>query len=984
MPLLLVLLAVLLGGGQEPDEDVAREWRVREWALAPSDHGAALDAALHGAEWEERAAALDALARHLEAGGELADAPRRAVHAALTDPHPGVRAAALVVLGFDEGAEFDDASLARLAEDPLPLVRLHFARALGSAATPRRGEVLARLALDAEDRVAGAARAALFGGGGDTRGVRPLAASEVLSVLSELERRRDEEALLAAFASLVTGGATPDLLAALRALYTGDDRRSRGWRALVEAVAFVGKADAASAGEPPEAKRLVDGWLGAEAWIPRRQALLTAAAHGGGEEVARLLLAALAALESDPGGEARRASRTPGLLADVRAVAEEEGAGALEHVGPELAEALGGAVPGKRLAALLLEADPGPRTLALVLVELGRSLEAWDPDLAAAWLDQGRAESVRVAAVKALAATLVRNGDAGAGRLLVQALDDPARAVEARAWRALCDADDPAPGGEALCAAWRRLPAEERLARLGWMTRAHAYPAFRRELLAHGEFPDTRRAAAGELLAPFRGDVEVRDAMVRWLDDELARRRAALEEGLGDESCEEIERRLQAVVQGLGRVDPEGSRDALERALVQSRGWSTEVGKVAAAALGFTRDGRRRLHAYLGAETDRRTRIEAAIVLAPHGAEADPAAAVEVLIGGYPSAAGDLRVRMLPALGAAGTARAFAFLREQVHTGDEAARVAALHELAERGGAAEVPFLEDAVRRAPHLETRRVAVRLLPVADRAGATARVAQLFAELGAGLLAPDRASEERALLRSELLSALGAGGRFPRALEGEWLRRPLEAAAAELRHRFRDEDLPSERFRWRGELELASHLAAAGTLGEVLARAGPWWRMDGRFLAALADEAADDTAAGGMADRLRRAAVIAMAGERTRNERRLALARGQLLGRAWQAKRWGEAARLARGILGARRLGDFPDQVWIRLFGSRDPLGGVDPAARLASAEEQARAWGARERGDVEAARRHAERAAQRVGASGTARAEQAKLRAALAGR
>ncbi|MEW6071473.1 MAG: HEAT repeat domain-containing protein [Planctomycetota bacterium] len=954
----LLLAAAFALGAAADGEAVEREWRVRRWALFSAESGAEIAQALSAADWEERAAALDALARSGAAGGALPAALRAPLAAALDDPHPGVRAAALLALAASEGAAGDllaPDSLPRRSAERLPAVRLALAAALEPGTGPARAETLAVLGADPDPRVAAAARAALA----VSEPADGAAEAALQNLLAALDERRDEEALFDTLELLGRGCLPAALLAGLRGRYGGDDLRSQGLRALVEALGFA-------RGAGGDAGRLAAGWVGEGPWVPRRQALLAEGARGAGEEVAAALLAVLDA------------------LAGGRAPEGGQGAAAPSPTCFELAEAVASALSPPALVRLLLARAPSPPALVPVLAALGARAEAWDPDGAGRWLDPAGDPRVRRAAVEAFAATFARTAEAGTRALLAAALADPDAAIEARAWRALAEAPDPVPAGEALVAAWRRCDPAERLARLAGLTRAHPFPAFRGEFLALGDHPDERRVAAAELLAPFRGDAEVRSTLEGWLADEIARHRAALAASAPG-AGEPAERRLAALVEALGSVEPAGAAGSLEAALVHSLGRSTEVGKAAAAALGLTAAGRRRLASYLGAGVDRRIRVEAAITLCGHPGEADPAAAVEVLIAADPHAAWDLRVRLLPALGEAGTAPALAFLREMARDGDEAARIMALHTLAERSGGAEIPFLEGLARHGPDLEARRLAIRLLPVAgaaEAAAVTERLERLRAELMAGLLGPERTAEERDLLESELLAALGAAGMFPPALEPAWLWRPLAAAADELEARFRGEELPPERFRWGTELALAGHLARAGRLGPALERAGPWWRLDGRLLLELAAEAEAGREPPALGAALRRAGIVALRGEPARNERRLALARGEQLARGWAAGSWEECARLAASLRRDHGAGRFPDQVWVRLFGSRDPERGSDPRARLESAALQARAWAALAAGDLPAACGWADRAGGLCRTSRIAAAEQERLMAALA--
>jgi hypothetical protein len=986
-----VLLGILLCAGiSSAQAGVEREWRARRRALFPSAHAEELLAAIGHPDWPERAAAFDALARGLEAGGELLGWHAAAIVAGLADPHPTVRVFALRTL-VAEGpwGALDSETARRLSTDRLPAVRLELARALASIPLEPLGEspgkvaveILARLARDPDPRVADAARAALLAGSDQPSRI---------DLLGHLLAEGSEEEILRGFLRVGRGPAElSPLLDAIGVELEGRDRKSRAWRAVVEALSLIG-------GSGGDLDRLLDGWLGTGLPSPRRQRLFAQLGESRNAALGEALLEALEALECRGEGPFT-SERWPGLAEDLRETIEIEGAEAVKFLPHELADLVVRTLGPVGLLEVTLEREWTASTLVRLFGSLGHHLSTW-PRPCRVWIEPGVDLEVRAAAIEALAATFSRSGDRSAGDLLALALEDPDAALGEVAWRALCDD----PQGEAwhgeLVEAWRKLPLGEALERLNRMTRDRPFPAFRDELLALGSRPDDRRLIAAELLAPFRGDEGVRQALESWLGDDLRSRAAALARG-DRPTSERVELRIGVMVQSLGGVAPVEGCEMIERALIHSLGNSTDLGKVAVAVLGFTGEGRDRLPRYLGRQIDRRTRVEAAIVLGRRGDGSDRSAAGSVLIGDFPAATWDLAARMIGALGRVGDGPSLAFLGELVRGGEEEERGAALRAIAARGDEPALAFLRETAREGIGFDVRRLAVRLLGESEEAEMAVFLAELFGELfdgrigdgriGEGRIGEGWSAEERHLLRSELLSALGATGAFPERLEGEWLLAPLAAARASLEKRFRGEDIASAHFSWSGELELAEHLTRSGRIDEALARTPRWWRLDGRVLVALAER----SAAAASADRsvsprraswiLLRAGLVALLGEHRRNPRRLAIARGVLLEFTWREGEWEAFDRLASSLLRDYRSGALAEATWRIAVGPRNHAGELDPLARLECGVWQARARSALERGDVESARFLARQAAPRVGASRRAAERQALLQHALGG-
>ncbi len=939
---------------------VERELEVRSWALAPLLHAGELEQRLASPIWRERAFVLDALARALAGGAVLPDTLAGPARLALRDPHPNVRARALALVAAGGGAGLSrEAGLpAELARDEFPPVRAELARALEHSGCEGRSELLLELARDPDPRVARAARASLCG--------LEDAGPQRLALLERLVHAADRD--LDAGSGPAAGSCSAELvdltgllarsrpdprwLEGARASLDGELPLERDARALIEALAFA-------AGAGGDARALLDGWIGAGTWNPLRSTLLGSAARGRDEELGRQALALLQACSSGTGRE-----HWNGFFADLERVAYGEDRELARRGCLSLAlDSLG----RERVLPALAELELAPGLAGEILVELGQRLDEWDGSWSR-WTGTDVPGEVRLALATGVARSFARAGADSAAELLARLLEDPEARIRARAFEALARAARLPPGiDEALLSAWERLEGPERQTRLGSFSRERALVPFRETWLALGSEPGGRCAAC-ELLSPFEGDPGVRAGLEAWLRQDLRR--------LDDEAqlSRELELRVQGALRALSRVDATASVGAFEEALRRSLGRSTEIGKVAAAALGCTEEGRARLAFCLGREIDRRTRIEAAIALATRGTPPEASAAVRVLCADRPHAAWDLRQRMLRALGSTRSEEAFSFLaglalQAEVESQE---RVTALAALAEHSGARAVETLARAARDPGDIETRRCAVEELGKLAGGAGRAALAELFRELDGTC----RNDDERAALRGELVLSLARAGDVPVGLESAWLAGPLAAARRDLEARLSGEDRPGTDFAWRAELALARSLGAEGRAERALTRAGEWWQIDGRALVALGDEV---LAGGeeGSARALFAAGVVALLGEREPDARALERARMQLLALAWRAGRWGEAARLGALALAGRRAGELSDATWTEFFGARDTAREIDPDARVASLVWQARARAALERGELAEARAAAGAASRRIGGSRLARDEQHAL-------
>lgn len=874
---------------QLQDSAVEREWHVRAAALELPAHAATLATELAAEAWRARAAALDALARGVALGDPVPPACAAGVVAALTDPHPNVRARALAAATGLASAPPVDA-LAAAAVDPLPVVRLALAHALPELAA--RGllpaaDVTTRLATLADDRdarVGRAASAGLLGLASDDAAVRTaqvawlagqLAGPEALEVARSLARSSPSAALVdAAVAGALARGAPPEsLLAAL------------AW----------GLGSAPSPARTPAA--FLAGWTADVE--PRVETLLRLAARSRDGGLARAVLAALGALGDD---DPRRAD-----WADL------------------FVELLG----APEATTVLLEAAPSPAVTALVLEGLGRRLDALPLDPFATWTESGRPTVVRRAMLDAAVASHSRTQDAATRRLLARFLDDEDPGLARRAGAALCGAREVDPEVDrALHAYWRALPESDREARLGDFTRERPFAPFRADWLALGARGGGPRRAACELLAPFGPDTELAEVVASWLAVDVAR----LAE---QEPTRALEFEVQADLRALRVLAGPDVVGPFAGALDVALGRSTEVGKVACAALGRRAAGRTHLAARLaeGAfarDEDRRTRIEAAIVLALGDDETARRAAVAILIADHDAAAPDLLERMLDALAASREPAAFAALSRWAldPAVEPVERTLVLEGLALARAPEAADTAEAAARSRLDLETRRAGVRALGTIGGAEAAQRLQAVLATWfppGTGEAGDREASgfdpETAAVVRGDVLEALGRTGHFPARLEPEWLAGPLRAAEPDLVSRLDGEGLAATEFRWRAELALAGTLARARRLPRALEAAGPWWHVDASFLLVLGERLAALEECGDIARSVLRAALVGLAGEGDPPVALIVRARAALLELERRAGHSAAAARLAADLLAQRRSGEADETMWARLFGTAD---------------------------------------------------------------
>lgn len=917
----LVLVAALWPQTAAADErawtSVEREWHVRAWALDPGAHAEDWALALSSERWTRRVAALDALRRALEVG----------TLAAGDELLERFEVHALPNL-FDARSPALAAALETFAAWPEPDVEPADLAPLVSHPAPTVRVALAR-----------------FGG---AHGGLP-----AFSALLTDDDSRVVSAALGAWCarpdfhqaySLASTGSGPRFVDDLQVFERAavDDRvlMDLAWRSGDGSRRTLFEALRLRHHGTGDVERIVAGWAEVEG-MAERQILLRAAraARARGVPLWKPLLAR--ALELAPGEAlvwlegALEAAEPGALLAYVRAN---------DAIDVEFRRELFGMLAGREVE--------------------------WDADEMRAWLTS-EDDALRLAVVQRLAHDV--DGDAGA--ILASALGDSDPTLVRAAAHALCSAADPAPWFDAVHRAWRGLSAHERTRFLEFLPRTPPSLPFRSDLIELARADPAQRAIALELLAEHAGiAAELGDDVRAWLARELqltlaAEERARREHELG----------CVALLRWLHHTDTAAAVDDLVGALELVGGVSDEVGKVAIRALGETEAGRATLTPWLAADVRARLRVEAALQLAPSGHER----AARVLIGHYGGSDWELRRRSLAVLAGLKDERSSAFLGVVARDEQEEyeLRNLAVGGLARRAGG--VGALIEVLAGTWHPEVTRAAVRALGALGAMGDEAARAHLWTRLECieALPLEEATGAEVELARDErdavLPALVGRGGEAaPVELVRAWARLPQAAAGADLERRFLGQRLPAVEFRWSGELALAGRL---GPLGAALEGAGPWWRLDGRLLAKLAETARDPQAA----ERVRHAARVALAGEgdapdKSGLELQLLL---DSLTSAEARGNWAVFASYAELALRGWQSGRFSDREWTITNGAYRPAEGLDPAARLASARLQALAWRALEGGDLEVARNRARVAQKALGFSSAAREAQRRLEVAL---
>lgn len=909
----------------ELSDPIAREWKLREFACDPARIGEGLE--FDGREqpqrprWvyetlarAQRAAPSEELRRLLlQVGcfraGERADVALARVEA-LCAARTGVR--------FTDCWPSTDPSPAPAAgyehRHALPLLRVASARWMRFE--PRdelaRPELL-ELLRDTDERVALEAWTSLA--------LRVLEGTSPFDSLaigwSAMLEREEQRSLVDAIVALETVRAP---IAALDALASAAHGGERVWCGAIEALRAL-------EGARPDAERMLAAWLLLDGETqPLREVFLrgarSALVRGDGLGGVAFELLARATDENERG-----------RLLDF----------ALE------------ALDAPQFAALALRSNAfdEPRQAELWERFRGRSID-WTLAELEPWLDPAaRALSVRLAVVEWLGAEAVAAQHASIEAALARALLDPELEVARGAFHGLCDVADPTPWGAQLHRAWLRFEDSERLTLAARLPRKRPLPEFRSDWVALGARGGEALDVVIELVTAFAPDAQLASEVERWID-------ATLRAWPANAKDRAAELTLAALTRAYGRLAPETSTRRLDELARWANPVSDEVGKVALFALGQSAEGRARLAHWLTEQAPSRLRIEAALMLAPHG---DPRAAT-FLRSGFERLDLQLKARSVEALVAHGGGDSLEFLSAFAldPRAEQQLRLRALEVLSRRAPV-NVGLLAATTRDASF----EIALEAWWLYARTGERVAREDLRARLGQLALALEaRPGADHAMLvaeRAQLLRVAAELELVDEALTREW-RRPLDLQAeSDLRERFSAPTEPRPDFSYGAELAFGRTLAKLRQLGAALGDDPRWRRWDASVLEALGASACEE---GELATgrSLLAAAHIALLGEpdgELRRNREFQM-RHRSLAAAEQAGDWDACARLSAAHLDdlrTRRVGARTAERWL---GAWDPFARIDGVARLECALQLALARRALASGDLLAARVHRDFAAR----------------------
>lgn len=915
----------------ELSDPIAREWKVRDFAADPVRIAAALE--FDDRERPQRAQWIyDVLSRAQRAAPS--DERKKLVIQTclfLADQRADVALARLeALISTGVGVRFTNCFPALDAREAapvgdehghaLPLLRAARARWLRFESDDECAQrELREMLRDADERVALAAWTSLALRVAEERSAPEALTAGWTILVASAEPRTCVDALV-----LLEAVRAP--ASALAALAASAKEGELLWRGALEALR-------SSAGAAPEAEHLLAAWL-----LIDRETL----------ELRELFLRGAKAELSRGNGFGRAAFEHL-----ARATAPDERAQllalALEALDP------------REFAALALRTNDFDELRRAEFFERlrGRSID-WKLEQLTPWLDPAaRSPQVRSAVVEWLGAASVAAEHAAVESALAVALLDPELDIARTAFLGLCDVADPTQWGSALRSAWLRFEENERPELAARLPRTRPFPEFRADWIALGSRGGESLDAVLDLISAFAPDVELARHVELWIDEGLK----TWSEGGPDRA---LERRLAALARALSRLAHESSSARLDQLARWASGVSDEVGKVALFALGQTAAGRAGLPHWLSEDAPSRLRVEAALMLAPHG----DSRAAHFLRSDFAHVDLQLKGRSLAALAAHGDEPSLAFLATEALDArcEQQLRLRALEFLARRSPPS-LALLASATREGDPeiaLGAWRLYVSSGAPAAREALRARLSQLALALRS---APEADHAWRVAERADLLRLAAEVELVDDELAREW-RRPLDLQAErDLTERFSDPTEPRPDFTYGAELDFGRVLARVRKLRTALDDDPRWRRWDASVLEALGAAACDEgDLATGRA--LLAAAHIALLGEpdgELRRNREFRF-RQRALAAAEQAGDWDACARLAAAHLDdvrTRRVGARTAERWL---GGLDPLARVDGVARLECALELARARLALASGDLSAARAHRDRATPSAERSG----------------
>ncbi|MFT7671082.1 MAG: HEAT repeat protein [Planctomycetota bacterium] len=949
------LLLSGLASAQKLSAAVSVECGIRERALFAELYDWNLP---EDADWSARYAWLDALTRRAPGGLETEQVVF--VLDCLEHEHPNVRAAALLAsarhgLPIAEDGELQ--TVERLAADPLPAVRKALARSLGRMPGTSTDSILLALEADLDEEVASEARAQLLSRGEISLEaqlalfeVAPmrLSADEFMGVLFVLDHLVPNLPLLqGAESQLLSVKEKPGIAARLALLAAMRHGRKLGYDRNSLALGWTARMDS----ESSEVERA------------RRERLLDGVERGDGSIYPDLIQAAI---RED---RLYREGAAESEAALERALWYLEGAMQAFYAQPE-----------QRLRSLqfMLPAESSDEFL----------VEYWTrvSGLAPVWGNYGEevfydlSPEVRGAAFEAFVESWTRNGNSGAGRLLVKALDYPDLARDA--YCALVGVGFSNWDLDAGRVWWRKQEAEERMSLLREHVRGVPFDAWLNSLLSAWSNKETRQVTVPELLAGFSGNAEVEELLYLWINRELLVLEASAvpERETTRGAWREAESRalwLTRAWMSVRTVPRQVNEMTSETDLLLRVGrLDKELGKALAARLVKTLEGRTKMMEIVEREEiSRRLRFEILLL----NTEVNNMQMLDELFEYYETCDAELRLRILRRAQGLESEALRTLLMLVIADGGASSseRQAAIATLGTGTAAEVVPLLSAYLTQLHDYELRRAVILALGSCAKDLSGLGLIELYAE-----------EETRLLYGDDLLPVMieidvRGTGSPSQASMALWREEAKLRSAQEMAMRFRGEPVPDRNFTYKGWLRAASAIIAAGDLEAALGQ--DWLCWDGRLLERLGDAVAEsgDQELRNLERLIGRAALAALLGERDAPDRGALIVRlrARLLQNSRRAGDWDTAEGWAFTLLDDLRCGRTTDNALESILGGYDRPREHDPLHWLLTIEMTMGVWRAHEADRPELARELLDQARSLSGISAAARSSVSRLARAL---